>query len=76
MERYMKMTWNLRLVQMSNDECLDDFYMEIREVYYDQLGKPLGHCRATSGGENVEEVRQYLTWALEALDKPVLTFGE
>jgi hypothetical protein len=61
---------------MSNDECLDDFYMEIREVYYDQLGKPLGHCRATSGGENVEEIKQYLTWALEALDKPVLTFGE
>ena len=70
------MTWNLRLVQMSNDECLDDFYMEIREVYYDQLGKPLGHCRATSGGEDIEEIKQYLTWALEALDKPVLTFGE
>jgi hypothetical protein len=61
---------------MSNDECLDDLYIEVREVYYDQLGKPLGHCRATSGGENVEEIRQYLTWALEALDKPVLTFGE
>jgi hypothetical protein len=61
---------------MSNDECLDDFYIEIREVYYDQLGKPLGHCRATSGGENVEEIRQYLTWSLEALDKPVLTFKE
>jgi hypothetical protein len=61
---------------MSNDECLDDFYIEIREVYYDQIGKPLGHCRATSGGENVEDIRQYLTWALEALDKPVLTFGE
>ena len=72
----MKMTWNLRLVQMSNDECLDDFYIEIREVYYDQLGKPMGHCRATSGGENVEEIKQYLTWSLEALDKPVLTFGE
>jgi hypothetical protein len=61
---------------MSNDECLDDFYIEIREVYYDQLGKPMGHCRATSGGENVEEVRRYLTRALEALDKPVLTFEE
>jgi len=72
----MKMTWNLRLVQMSNDECLDDFYMEIREVYYDQIGKPLGHCRATAGGEDAKEIKQYLTWALEALDKPVLTFGE
>ena len=70
------MTWNLRLVQMSNDECLDEEYIEIREVFYDNLGKPLGHTRATAGGENAEEVRQYLTWALEALDKPVLTFGE
>jgi hypothetical protein len=61
---------------MSNDECLDDFYIEVREVFYDNLGKPLGHTRATSGGENVEEVRQYLTWSLEALDKPILTFGE
>jgi hypothetical protein len=61
---------------MSNDECLDEFYLEIREVFYDNLGEPLGHTRATVGGENIEEVRQYLTWALEALDKPVLTFGE
>jgi len=76
MERYMKMTWNLRLVEMVEEECQDERYIEIREVYYDQLGKPLGHTRATSGGENVEEIRRYLTWALEALDKPVLTFGE
>jgi hypothetical protein len=61
---------------MSNDECLDDLYIEIREVFYDQLGKPLGHTRATSGGENIEEIKRYLTWSLEALDKPVLIFGE
>jgi hypothetical protein len=38
------------------------------------MGKPLGHCSATTGGGNVEEIRQYLTWSLEALDKPILTF--
>ena len=70
------MTWNLRLVDMSVDEYPDDPYIEIREVYYDQLGKPLGHCQATAGGENAQEIWQYLTWALEALDKPVLTFKE
>ena len=69
------MVWNLRLVEMVEEDCADDLYIEIREVYYDQLGKPMGHCRATAGGEDVKEVRQYLTWALEALDKPVLTFG-
>lgn len=69
------MTWNLRLVEMSNDECLDEKYIEIREVFYDNLGKPLGHTRATAGGENIEEIRRYLEWSLEALDKPILTFG-
>ena len=70
------MTWNLRLVEMVEEDCADDLYVEIREVYYDQMGKPMGHCRATAGGENIEEVRQYLTLALEALDKSILTFGE
>jgi len=74
MERLMNMTWNLRLVDMSNEEYPDDPYIEIREVFYDQLGKPLGHTIATVSGENAEEIRQYLTWALEALDKPILTF--
>ena len=72
----MKMTWNLRLVEMVGGECQDEQYIEIREVYYDQLGNPMGHCQATSSGENIEEIRQYLTWSLEALDKPVLTFKE
>ena len=68
------MTWNLRLVEMMAEGCQDERYIEIREVFYDQVGKPLGHTTATVGGENVEEIKQYLTWALEALDKPILTF--
>jgi hypothetical protein len=61
---------------MVEEDCADDLYLEIREVFYDNLGKPLGHTRATSGGENIEEIRRYLTWSLEALDKPILTFGD
>ena len=74
--REEEMTWNLRLVNLEDDDFPENPYVEIREVYYDQLGKPLGHCLATMGGEDVTEIRQYLTWALEALDKPVLTFGD
>jgi hypothetical protein len=59
---------------MMAEGCQDERYIEIREVFYDQVGKPLGHGIATAGGENVEEIKQYLTWALEALDKPILTF--
>ena len=70
------MTWNLRLVNMTDPEYPDESYVEIREVFYDTLGKPLGHTTATMGGEDVKEIRQYLEWALKALDKPVLTFGD
>jgi len=70
------MTWNLRLVKMESEEFPDEKYVEVREVYYDQLGKPLGHCTASMGGEDAKEIKQYLMWAMEALDKPTLTFGE
>ena len=54
----------------------DEDYIEIREVYYDQMGKPLGHCAACIGGENVADIRTYIEWAIEALDKPILSFGD
>lgn len=66
------MTWNLRLVNLT--ESPDEPYIEVREVFYDQLGKPLGHTTATMGGETKEEIKTYLEWALESLDKPVLKF--
>jgi hypothetical protein len=67
------MTWNLRLVDVSEDgeECI-----EVCEVFYDTMGKPLGYTPATMSGENVEEIRTYIKWALESLDKPVLKFKE
>jgi hypothetical protein len=66
------MTWNLRLVDLSENDIP---YVEIREVYYNEIGKPLGHCIATMGGEDREDIKQFLQWALEALEKPVLHFN-
>jgi len=68
------MTWNLRLVDLTDEEQYP--YVEICEVYYDQLGKPLGYSTATMGGENRYEIKEYLLWAMEALDKPVLKFKD
>jgi hypothetical protein len=68
------MSWNLRLVNITENP--EESYVEIREVFYDALGKPLGHTTATMSGESKEEVATYLQWALEALDKPSLTFEE
>jgi hypothetical protein len=73
-EKEDDMTWNLRLVSMGDEDFQEDPYIEIREVFYDTLGKPLGHTTATMSGEDAIEIKQYLMWALEALDKPVLTF--
>ena len=66
------MTWNLRLVNMGGEEP----WVELREVFYDHIGKPIGHTTALVSGENVEEVKIYLTRAVEALDKPIVTFGK
>ena len=70
------MTWNLRLVEIVAEGCQDERHMEIREVHYDQFGKPMGHGRATASGSTIEDIRQYLTWSLEALEKPILTFED
>jgi len=67
------MTWNLRLVNTGDEQQL---FVEICEVYYNEIGKPIGYSHATMGGETVDEVRQYLTWSIEALDKPTLSFKD
>ena len=67
------MTWNLRLVRMF-DEFEQEKYIEIREVYYDEEGEPYGHCEAAMCGENVEDLKTYVEWSLEAFKKPILEF--
>jgi hypothetical protein len=67
------MTWNLRLVNMSNSY---EDYFEIREVYYDTMGKPIGHSKAAIGGEDRLEVDRYIELAKLALDKPILKFAD
>jgi hypothetical protein len=68
------MTWNLRLVNVSESNGED--CIEVCEVFYDTMGKPLGYTPAIMSGADREEIKQYISWALEALDKPVLKFGD
>jgi hypothetical protein len=51
-------------------------YFEIREVYYDTMGKPMGHSKAAIGGEDRLEVDRYIELAKLALDKPILKFAD
>jgi hypothetical protein len=66
------MTWNLRLVNMSSPY---EDYFEIREVYYDAMGRPIGHSNASIGGEDRLEIDRYIELAKIALDKPILKFA-
>jgi hypothetical protein len=50
-------------------------YFEIREVFYDTMGKPIGHSKAAIGGEDRLEVDRYIELAKLALDKPIIKFA-
>jgi hypothetical protein len=68
------MTWNLRVVDIT--EPYGESCVEICEVFYDTMGKPLGYTPAAMSGETTDDIRTYINWALEALDKPILKFRE
>jgi hypothetical protein len=50
-------------------------YFEIREVFYDEMGKPIGHTKAAISGEDRLEIDRYIELAKQALDKPILKFA-
>ena len=69
------MTWNYRVVNLTDKETGVP-WLEVREVYYDTMGMPMGHCTATVGGENVGEIQTILPLMTQALVKPLLKFKE
>jgi hypothetical protein len=65
--------WNYRVIDIQEGE---EPWLEVSEVYYDTLGKPMGYCKATVGGGTIDEVKETLKMMASALDKPVLKFRE
>ena len=68
-----KRMWNYRVVKEKEN---GEEWLEVREVYYDQLGKPMGHCTATVGGETLGEIEIVLDMMAQALNKPVIKFDK
>lgn len=68
--REVTVIWNYRVMKrIKNDETI--FF--VTEVYYQDNGSVIGWTEGKDAwGENLEELRNSLTWMLEALDKPVL----
>lgn len=77
------MSWNYRIMQLADPQ--GNPYWEIREVYYDETGRPNGYTDrgaitlATEGDKPltpVEALRWQLQRMLEGLEKPILTPGD
>jgi hypothetical protein len=65
--------WNYRVVKEKEN---GEEWLEVREVYYDQLGKPMGHCTATVSGETLGEIEIVLDMMAQAFNKPVIKFDK
>ena len=63
--------WNYRVVKTKDEETKEEF-LEIREVYYDQLGKPMGHCSATIVGDSLGEIETVLQMMTQSLEKAIV----
>lgn len=62
--------WNHRVMARNEGE---ETNLYITEVYYDSDGSTIGWTKGKEVyGEDIDELRQTLTWMLEALDKPIL----
>lgn len=62
------MSWNYRVVKFTEDE---DYY-EIKEVFYDTDGKPVGYSDAVCGSDTYEGLFKCMSMMQSAHAKPVL----
>jgi tetrahydromethanopterin S-methyltransferase subunit H len=68
--------WNLRVVKQVQPDGSE--WYTVREVHYNDDDSIYAYTVDAVGvaGESIEELRQYVQWILDCLDKPVLVDGE
>ena len=76
-ERKADMYWNNRIVKetftyMHEGKEISEDYYEVSEVYYNDKDEPCGYCKATVGGETLDEAREVYSRMSEAFAHPVL----
>jgi hypothetical protein len=73
------MTWNYRVVRFRDEpesaSETGDWY-EIKEVFYDSLGKPVGYSDATCGNDTYDGLFKVMSMMQSAHAKPVLNEWE
>ena len=64
-------SWNHRVVDMTAENEGDPLF-EIREVFYNRDGIPVGHGGPSVMSETMEGLREVVDRMKEALERPVL----
>ena len=65
------MNWNHRVVDMTSENAGDPLF-EIREVFYNRDGVPVGHGEPSVMSETMEGLLKVLDRMKDALEQPVL----
>lgn len=66
------MSWNYRVVRFKDAEFEEDDYYEIKEVFYDPSGKPVGYSDAVCGSDTYDGLFKVAGLMQSAHAKPVL----
>jgi hypothetical protein len=66
------MSWNYRIVRFKDSEVEEDDYYEVKEVFYDNVGKPVGYSDATLGANTYDGLFKVAGLMQSAHAKPVL----
>jgi hypothetical protein len=64
------MSWNYRVVELEGAE--GGKYYEVKEVFYNRDGKPVGYCDATVSGDSFDEIVSVIGMMSKDVHKSVL----
>jgi hypothetical protein len=72
------MSWNYRVVRFKGENLVADTgeYYEIKEVFYDTSGKPVGYSDATCGADTYDGLFKVMSMMQSAHAKPTLDESE
>ena len=71
MSNYFNFSWQYRIVNHKSGNGGDDWYC-LREVYYNEDGKPIGHTAPCTGSEDMQSLGQVWEMINEAMKYPPL----
>ena len=66
------MSWNYREVRFKDEHAETEEYYEIKEVFYDTSGKPVGYSDATCGSDTYDGLFKVMSMMQSAHAKPVI----